>query len=138
MTVRVVLDTKVVVSALLFDHGHLAWLRDGWVTSRFLPLSATATAQEIVRVLAYPKFQLGTADIEVLLADYLPFVETVDIPARVAVPEPPDADDRMFLELAKAARAEFLVTGDRGLLGISSVGRCRILRPAEFRAIFSR
>lgn len=90
---------------------------------------------EILRVLAYPKFQLTSDDIAALLADYLPFAELVEIEERIAVPEPPDPDDRIFLELAQVGRAQFLVTGDRGLLGMSSVGDCRITAPAEFRAL---
>src|SRR3989304_1010760 len=35
--VRVVLDTDVVVSAILFTKGHLTWLREGWCHGRLLP-----------------------------------------------------------------------------------------------------
>ena len=136
MTPRVVLDTNVVVSALVFPHRRLAWLRHAWMAARCRPLSSRATVDEILRVLCYPKFRLTAADIEVLLADYVPFVEPVDIPRHgIAVPEPPDRDDRIFLELAAAGKAEFLVSGDRGVLGMRSVGTCRILTPGEFRAM---
>lgn len=136
MKPRVVLDTNVAVSALVFQHGRLRWIRTAWMAGRFLPLASTATVKEAVRVLAYPKFRLSADDIAALLADYVPFVETVEIPGDpVPVPEPPDPADRIFLELAEIGVAGFLVTGDRGLRGLSSVGNCRIVTPAEFRSI---
>jgi putative PIN family toxin of toxin-antitoxin system len=131
----VVLDTNVVVSALVFEHGHLAWLRHASMGARSVPLSSKATAEEILRVLGYPKFQLSGEDIQLLLADYLPFVEMVEVKgARVSVPAPPDPDDRIFLELALVGEAAFLVTGDRSLRDMASLGKCRIVSPAEFRA----
>ena len=136
MTPRVVLDTNVVVSALVFQHGNVPWIRHAWTAGRFLPLASRATLEEVLRVLTYPKFRLTAEDVEALLGDYLPFVETVEITGGgAAVPRPEDPGDHIFVELADAARAEFLVTGDRGLLRMSSLGECRIVTPAEFRTI---
>ena len=66
---RVVLDTNVVLSALLFGSGWGARVRAGWQAGRFVPLASTATAQELVRALAYAKFKLGAAEQEQLLAE---------------------------------------------------------------------
>ena len=105
------------------------------MAGRFLPLASQATTAELLRVLAYPKFQLTSDDIGTLLADYLPFVEPVQIPAGpLALPEPPDPSDRIFLQLAAAGKAPFLVTGDRELLAMESVGACRIVAGPEFLA----
>ncbi len=139
MTLRAVLDTNVVVSALAFQHGRLAWIRSAWMAGRFTPLGSRATIDEIVRVLTYPKLHLTGEDIEVLLADYLPFMEVMEIKAgRQPVPEPADPDDRKFLELAAGGQARFLVTGDRDLLRLSHVGTCQIIAPAEFGATIDR
>src|SRR5262249_48764253 len=51
---RVVLDTNVVVSALLFTRGATVRLREAWQAGEVLPLASRATAAELVRVLAYP------------------------------------------------------------------------------------
>lgn len=134
MTPRVVLDTNVVVSALVFQHGRLTWLRAAWTSGRFLPLISAATLQELLRVLAYPKLRLTSDDITALLAEYVPFAQVVEMPdARVPVPDPPDPDDRMFLELGLRGEAGYLVTGDRPLRRRSAVGACRIVTPEEFR-----
>ena len=114
---RVVLDTNVVLSALLFGGGPAGRVRAGWQAGRFVTLASTATAQELVRVLGYPKFRLSPAEQEELLADWLPWVEVVRMPD----PPPPvpacrDPFDLPFLQLAIAGRARALVTGDRDLL----------------------
>ncbi|NUB13568.1 putative toxin-antitoxin system toxin component, PIN family, partial [Azospirillum brasilense] len=43
-----------------------------------------------------------------------------------------DPDDDMFLAVALAADADWLVTVDRQLLSVRQVGRTRILRPERF------
>ncbi|MDV7392819.1 putative toxin-antitoxin system toxin component, PIN family, partial [Arthrospira platensis SPKY1] len=114
---RVVLDTHTLVSALLFQQGRLAWLKTAWATGQLVPVVSKATTAELLRVLAYPKFQLSSAEQRLLLAEYLPYAETVPaIPADLALPLCKDAADQKFLELAYAARVEALVTGDGDLL----------------------
>ena len=117
---HVVLDTNVVLSALVFGGGAAGQLRTAWQAAAFMPLVGTATAQELVRVLAYPKFRLSAADREELLADYLPYTTTVRIPDRPpSMPECRDPFDVMFLELAVVGKAKVLVTGDRDLLALA-------------------
>ena len=70
-----VLDTNVVLSALVFGGGQAGRLRLAWQQGAFVPLVSTATAQELVRVLAYPKFRLSKSDQDELLADYLPYAQ---------------------------------------------------------------
>lgn len=134
---RVVLDTNVVLSALLFGGGPAARLRQAWQAGLFVPLVSSATAAELMRVLGYPKFKLSDEDRHELLADYLPYT------AAVGVPEPPpavpvcrDPHDLPFLHLAVAGRAHWLVTGDADLLALVAQPklRVRIVALAEFLA----
>ena len=132
---RAVLDTNVVVSALLFERGRLSWLRPSWMAGDFRPLVSHATAAELLRVLSYPKFHLSDQEIEALLGDFLPFAEPVEVKeATAALPRLSDPDDRIFLQLAEAGTAEFLVTGDQELLAVPTPGDYRIISPAEFGA----
>lgn len=120
--VRVVLDTNVVLSALLFRGGAAGEVRQAWQRERLLPLASTATVQELVRVLAYPKFHLSLAEQHELLADYLPYVETVRIPQPPPkVPACRDVLDSPFMDLAVTGQAQVLVSGDRDLLSIAKV-----------------
>ncbi|MDE0392900.1 MAG: putative toxin-antitoxin system toxin component, PIN family [Rhodospirillales bacterium] len=137
--VRPVLDTNILVSALLFHSGALAWLRGAWRSGRIRPLAGPQTTTELIRVLSYPKFALSDGERQELLDDYLPFCETV------AVPEPPpevpacrDPFDRPFLELALAGRADVLVTGDADLLALANDFSVPIVSPAAFKERLSR
>lgn len=134
MTHRVVLDTNVVVSALILRGGRLSWIRHAWSRGDLLPLVSRATSRELIRVLAYPKFGLATEEVEALLGDYLPFTEAVPVEPGADVPEPPDPDDRMFLQLAVAGGARWLVTGDRALRAARPPRDVAILTPEELRA----
>ena len=128
-----VLDTNLVLSALIFSKGRLAELRSAWQRGRCVPLASTATATELIRVLAYPKFKLSASDQEELLADYLPHCRSVRIPARLPkLPQCRDANDQMFLELAAVGKADFLVTGDKDLLVLASAFGRRIVTADVF------
>jgi putative PIN family toxin of toxin-antitoxin system len=134
---RVVLDSNVVVSALLFSKGRLAWMREAW-RRRFTPLTSRATADELIRVLGYPKFGLAPAEIMALLGDYLPFAETVHVPAGARAPVAPDPDDQKFLDLAVVGGASWLVTGDRDLLAVAVPEGLRLVSPETFRGELER
>ncbi len=132
---RVVLDTNVLLSALLFRSASMTWLRTSWQSERILPLASRDTVSELVRVLAYPKFGLDVSDREDLLADYLPWCETVTIPhPPPPVPECRDPFDRPFLFLAVAGRADVLVTGDGDLLALAESFPVSILTPTEMKS----
>ncbi|MEO5560335.1 MAG: putative toxin-antitoxin system toxin component, PIN family [Dokdonella sp.] len=130
---RVVLDTNVVLSALVFRSESASRLRHAWQSDACRPLISTATARELLRVLAYPKFRLSADDRRELLADYLPWTTSVRIPARApTVPECRDPHDAIFLELAAAGRARLLVSGDRDLLALAGQTAFGIVTPADF------
>lgn len=82
------------MSALVFGKGPTAQLRAAWQRGDFVPLLSTATAQELVRVLAYPKFRLDAQSQQELLADYLPYTLVIKVPdPRPAVPACKDPFD---------------------------------------------
>ena len=121
---RVVLDTNVVLSALVFGSGVAGALRRAWQEEMCHPLVSAATTKELLRALAYPKFGLAADEQHELLADYLPYATTVDTtrptkrPVRT-VPVCRDPSDIPFLQLAIAGKAHALVTGDKDLLVLS-------------------
>lgn len=132
-TPRVVLDTNCLVSSLLFSNRRAGWLREDWQARRFVPLASHATATELLRVLAYPKFQLSADEQEALLADYLPWVETVTVStAGRALPAIDDPDDGIFLLLADVADADALVSGDKHLQAVKEAFSIPIITASEF------
>lgn len=125
---RVVLDTNVVLSALVFAKGRSAALRNAWQSDRCRGLVSRATVDELVRVLAYPKFGLTADERHELLADYLPYCTIVRMPPTPpATPACRDPFDLAFLQLAVAGKAEYLVTGDRDLLALAGRISCSIV-----------
>ncbi len=119
MSILVVLDTNCVVSALIFSKHKMAWLRHNWQSGKITPLVSKDTANELLRVLAYPKFKLTMEEQALLLADFLPYAETVtafDVP--IDLPVIRDQADQMFLTLSVTGHAAALVTGDNDLLAI--------------------
>lgn len=134
---RLVLDTNVVLSALVFGGGLAGRLRMAWQNHEVLPLVNTDTAQELIRVLAYPKFHLSRPDQQQLLADYLPYSQTVHMPESMpTVPECRDPYDLMFLRLAVVGQAQVLVSDDKDLLTLAtafeSTTSCTILGVDNF------
>ncbi len=126
---RWVLDTNVVLSALLFPSGRLTWLRDAWRSGTVVPLASRETTTELIRVLHYPRFELTPREREDLLGDYLPHCESVTVSEPVTVPQCRDPRDRPFLELAVAGQADALVTGDKDLLALAAALRIPIVTP---------
>jgi len=131
--VKVVFDTNVAVSALVFPFGRLNWLREAWKAGTLVPALDTACADELIRVLAYPRFQLSESDIAELLGDYLPWTEVVESVSLVAddLPECRDPSDQKFLALAAASNADILITGDSALLELDGRVAFEILAPAD-------
>ncbi len=128
---RVVLDTNVVVSCLLFS-GDLSRIYKSWKTRRFIPCLSRETFGELLKVLSYPKFSLDKEEIEYLIyQEVLPYFEVVEAKESVRG-LCADKDDDKFVSLALSARADYIVTGDRKLLEIGKYRKVKIITPKEF------
>ena len=131
LPLRLVLDTNVVVSVLLFESSSIRWIRSLWQLDAIVPLISHDTREELLRVLLLGKFGLTLESRTFLLEDYLPWCEMITIPdPRPDVPECRDPSDAPFLELAIAGQADFLVTGDNDLLAIAPQFSIPIITPA--------
>ncbi len=127
---RIVFDTNVVLSALIFTGGRTAALRTAWRDAKCTPLVSQPTIEELMRALAYPKFKLSAAEQHELIAEYLPYCTTVRLPVKLpAVPVCRDPMDLPFLHLAASGKANYLVTGDKDLLALAKTFVCPIVGP---------
>ena len=125
---RVVLDTNVLVSALLFERSPPARLLTGWRRGVFTLLSAELQFEELRRVTRYPKIRerLRPA-LAGSLVNELRGVAVI-IEQLPAIDVSPDPFDNFLLAIAEAGNADFLVSGDRsGLLNLKRHGNCRIV-----------
>ena len=133
---RAVIDTGVLVSALIRRQGTtgnvLLALRDG----RFTAVYSTDILVEIIDVLGHPdfrrKYHIEPDDISALI-NLLRLRGKLVTPTR-KVTACRDPKDDKFLEAALAAEADCIVSGDADLLVLSPFENIPILRPAEFLA----
>ena len=131
---RIVVDTNVVVSALLFGGVPLRVLRAGEAgivdlyTSRVL-------IEELADVIERPHFDRKFSETKIsrrrLISDYMAIVNVVD-PQSLSHNVSRDPDDDEVVACALATECEFIVTGDQDLLVLKEYQRIFILNPSEF------
>jgi putative PIN family toxin of toxin-antitoxin system len=141
---KVVLDTNVLVSALLFKGDESVWLVPAWEAGLLVPLVSADIVAELARILneiGARKFGLDTAAIDAIVAGYLRFAQSmpIDPVLHASLPKCRDRDDQKFLDLAHRAGADALITGDGALLGLARKTPFLILTVIKFRdALASR
>ncbi len=134
---RVVLDTNVLISALLFS-GITAELVPLWQRGTITVLLSREILEEYLQVLAYPKFQLSEGEIKELIEEeLLAFVQIIKPGMRVHVIKQ-DPSDNKFLECAVAGRAGAVISGDKVLLAIRHYRQVRSRTPSQFLKAFYR
>ena len=116
---RIVLDTNIWLDWLVFDDPAVLPLksarRDGTVR---IAINA-ACLEELGRVLAYPEFALDAGKRNGLFAQVRNCTFRVDTTLLSPLPRCADPDDQKFLELARNAQAEWLITKDKALLSLA-------------------
>jgi putative PIN family toxin of toxin-antitoxin system len=128
--VRVVLDTNVLISALLFDgipeRIFLAGLR-----GEIQLLTSVSLLEELGRVLK-GKFKIDANSVAHTIELVKSVAEVVKVESRIRVILHPDADNRV-LECADDGKTDVVVTGDtKHILPLSKYKGAKILSPAEF------
>jgi len=133
---RVVIDTSVFISALLFD-GAAGQLVDFWQQGKIIFLVSGEVLKEYIAVLSYPKFKLTKEEIKSLVeSEVIPFFEPVNVTTKVEIITIDPADNK-FLELAEDGKADFILSSDKHLLDLKSYKDFRIIPVEEFLRKFS-
>lgn len=127
---RLVLDTNVMISAILSD-GAPRRVLSRCLRHDAILLQSPATLQELAGVLRRPKFHLAEDEIHRILAAVASVAEVVDTTTQLHVVSS-DPDDDRFLELALDGRADRIISGDRHLLDLKSFRGIPIMRAADF------
>lgn len=133
---RAVFDTNVLVSAFAAE-GLCARLLIRANRREFELFISPAIIREFRSALV-KKIGLGLDDVRQAIMLLEEVAESIDPDPRTAriTGVCRDHSDHAILEAAVAARAEFLVTGDRELLDLKEYGGVRILNPREFELLF--
>lgn len=129
---RLVLDTNVVASAMLWG-GNPKRLLQARREKRVELFTSVAMLAELTDILARPKFANKIAasllTVDQLVDGYAALTQAVrPTPTPRIVSDP---DDDVVIGTALAAKADLLVTGDRGLLDVGAYQGVRIVRVAE-------
>lgn len=130
---KVVLDTNILVSALLVKTGIPARIIDR--ITQFEVLCTNDMLAELERVLHYPRLQRKYGLTEEVITSFVQKVRqaslVVSIEANVGgvVRDP---KDEMFLACAIAGSADYIVSGDADLLVLESYAGIVIITPADF------
>jgi putative PIN family toxin of toxin-antitoxin system len=133
---RIVLDTNVLVSGLLSPFGPPAEIVRLCASGALRLCFDARILAEYREVLARPRFGFDAEDVETLLWQLEATGELVvgtPLGARL-----PDRDDEPFLEVAVAARAEHLVTGNLRHYPRSSRAGVRVVSPRAFLDVLRR
>lgn len=138
---RIVVDTNLFVSGIIAPLGKPRALLSAWRQDAFDLIVSAFQKRELSRTLARPRI---TAKYGVLDERRAELLRAIDDDAEEVVPlaELPlpvrDPDDERILGAALAARADYLVTGDKDLLvlaGDPRLGPLEIVTVTEFLAI---
>jgi putative PIN family toxin of toxin-antitoxin system len=127
---RIVLDTNVVVSALLFPGSAPA--KALLKAQKGIVLSSDATRIELIDVMSRSRFDryVRREIRQRLTAQYVNATELIDVSAPIRACRDP-RDDR-FLEVAVHGHANAIVTGDADLLVLHPFCGIKILTPADY------
>lgn len=135
---RVVLDAKVLVSAVISTVGPPREIVTAWVDGRFELVASPALLEELRDVLDRPKFRhwVSAATAAEFIAGLGEDAVIVDDPP-VQPGLTPDPDDDYLVALARAADADCLVSGDRHLLDLADPDP-PVLAPRQFLGLLGR
>ncbi|HEY2547854.1 MAG TPA: putative toxin-antitoxin system toxin component, PIN family [Candidatus Acidoferrum sp.] len=130
---RVVLDTNILVSALIAPAGFPAAIYNAWEQGQFLLLTCAEHLDEIRSTLQKPRianlirpYKAGRLINQIKKL-------ALQIPSLPRVQRSPDPDDNFVLALAEAGAADYLVTGDKsGLLTLRRHKATAIVAARDF------
>jgi len=133
---RVVLDTNILVSALLLETSLPGQLVTHWRQGRFTLLTAAPQLEELMRVTRYPKLRTRLKPTQAgrLVNDLRELAAVVDSLPPVSVS--PDPYDNYLLSIASGGTADYLVTGDKPhLLSLGRHAGTKIVSVRDFIAL---
>ncbi len=135
---RVVLDTNILVSALLVQLGHAAAIYRAWQEGHFTLLTCAEQLDELKATLHMPAIAARIKPYQAgrLVNALKELAEIIGTLPRVE--RSPDPTDDFLLGLSEAGRADYLVTGDKsGLLVLKRHMGTRIVSARDFGALFT-
>ncbi len=135
---RVVLDTNIIVSALIAPAGQPAAIISAWLDGKFTLMTCATQLDELRGTLQKPRVAklLKPHQAGRLVNQVKKLAE--DIAPLPRVERSPDPTDDFLLALSEGGEANYLVTGDKsGLLALDRHKATRIVSAREFAALLA-
>lgn len=134
---KVILDTNVLISALGWG-GKSYEIVDLGFAGAFKWVISTPIFEELIRALDYPKLSfIDKEEKEEFISAISESAEFIEVDQKLEE-KLIDPKDQMFLECALEIDADYLVSGDKHLLSLGSVGKTKIIYPAKFLSTFKK
>jgi putative PIN family toxin of toxin-antitoxin system len=127
---RVVLDTNVLVSGVVYPRGVPGRILGAWQQGSLSLVLSRYILDEMVRILPrLSRIKMSPAEIRDLADSFMFMAEIVE-PSGELEAALRDRKDQPILGTLLAARADYLITGDKDLLALA--GRYPIVTPSAF------
>ncbi len=132
---RVMIDTNIIISAILFPNGKASAAFLKAVASPYIPLISDCVVDELIQKFE-EKFPDNKEDLELFIVKILPVFEYIKTPEKEIKEENKirDKNDRMILRAAIVGKSDLFLTGDKDFLD-SSVEEVKIISAADFLAM---
>ena len=134
--IRVVLDTSVTLPILLQREPETNPLLQLWQSHRIKPLVNDETLSELRAQLMEKsptaKQLQAQRFVRLALRRYLPWCDHLPLQEISSAPRCRDPKDQIFVDLAIGGNARYLLTRDKDLLDMESVGNVSILPDSQF------
>lgn len=137
---RAVIDTNILVRAILKPGGTVGPLVDFLRDGHYVFLYSEETLNELIDVLGRPRmvhrYGISADEVDALCALLVLRGETVQ-PSQV-ITACRDPKDNKFLEVALAAKADVIVSGDEDLRVLSPFEGIPVIQPSDFLKLLRR
>lgn len=140
--IRAVLDVNVVVSAVIGPFGYARTIATAWRAGSFSPITASGIVAEVAAKLSLPRisrrYHVTDDDVRWIVGLLRTQAEEVPVSAKDCVEVTGVPEDDYVLATARLGRADYLVTGDQGLLALDHYEGVAIVSPRAFVEVLER
>lgn len=140
MLVRAVLDTNVLVSGLLSEHGPSHQILDAWLEGRYTLVTSLYLVDELAHVLSYPRIaerlHLDEKEVAAILGALLSQAQVA--PGRLRLPGVTrDPKDDAVVACGREGEVDYIVSGDQDLLVLGEHEDIQIVTARQFADILA-
>jgi len=137
---KAVLDTNVLVSSLVSQHGPPRHALDAWLEGHYTLVTSLYLVEESIHVLSYPRIarqiHLEEDELAAILAALLSQAEVT--PGRLRLPGVTrDPKNDAVVACAAEGEADYIVSGDQDLLVLGRYETVQVVTPRQFANILA-